>query len=405
MNNMSSIPLDDLIDEPLDSHNSNLLFYNKIPYGQWIDQYNIIKEELEKNVDVYSMYKYQFWIQVNKNTTDSRKIELLKLLPNFSFDFDPNEYWNMQFEYLEKYIQKYKKLPTYSFIQWFINDSIIRKKKHNLPLYRLDKFDNLPISIFANIDPSWISNFHQLRIDMKTKVNYDCDFTWVYQQLMDYKHKRLHSEKIRLLSTIPTWKWDNPWMLKYDRLKNYLTNNKMPTRLHPVYGNFTHAIKMNYENLDKWQKDLINELPNWSWGIREDRWKETYDKVNALFKSNSTIRPYTWWISAQKQLYKMNKLSKDRMQLLNLIPNWSWDTMIRKKALSKNEKWKIKCQKIINLINDTPYLYDIDKNDIRWIRMQIRAHIKGNLNYEQESLMRQISVQRWVCLKNKKCTK
>ncbi len=83
------------------------------------------------------------------------------------------------------------------------------------------------------------------------------------------------------------------------------------------------------------------------------------------------------WTSTQRQNKKKNKLSQERIELLEQIPNWFWEQDL-------DEQWN-KHYKLLELVNDTPkssYITERDVNLGSWCEKQ--RGIKDRINYPKK---------------------
>jgi hypothetical protein len=88
---------------------------------------------------------------------------------------------------------------------------------------------------------------------------------------------------------------------------------------------------------------LLESLPDWSWNVADDRWRDTYavlqravDKEGrAKFPTNYELDGVNLssWCAAQRRKYHKNKLTTDKVEALAGLPGWYWS--IRKSKLRR----------------------------------------------------------------------
>ena len=100
--------------------------------------------------------------------------------------------------------------------------------------------------------------------------------------------------------------------------------NDMKIILHQGFGYKKN--KLSQERIN-----LLNQL-NFNWDGVEGKWREMYQQlkeyynqhqhcnVPTRYKGNSQLR---YWVDYQRQAYKKNKLSQERIDLLNQL-NFDW---------------------------------------------------------------------------------
>ena len=100
------------------------------------------------------------------------------------------------------------------------------------------------------------------------------------------KRNKIDLDKIQLLEALPQWSWDaleDKWEEGFSYLKQYVDeygHSKVPTQL--IYGNFklgswlcNNKRKKDKLSLDK--IELFESLPQWSWNTIEYQWNEGFE--------------------------------------------------------------------------------------------------------------------------------
>ena len=111
--------------------------------------------------------------------------------------------------------------------------------------------------------------------------------TWISTNRKKYKNKKLSNDKITKLETLKNFQWNaikETWISNFNQLKLYIDDNK------------------GYPN--KYSK-IENEK---SLGL---------------------------WVYTNKQNYKNNKLSNDKIEKLKTLKNWIWKGKLKKKTKIK----------------------------------------------------------------------
>jgi superfamily II DNA or RNA helicase len=82
----------------------------------------------------------------------------------------------------------------------------------------------------------------------------------------------------------------------------------------------------------------LEALPGWSWDPLTEQWEEAFEQLQSYTKNNGNARvPQRYfthdgfslgrWASGQRQNKSKNGLSQARIEQLEAIPGWSWDTL------------------------------------------------------------------------------
>jgi len=136
---------------------------------------------------------------------------------------------------------------------------------------------------------------------------------------------------------------DKKWFEHYELLVEY---NDIPSRLYitkcGVKLGFWCSTQRQYNKsgkLSQEQIELLEKIPNWFW----DKFVEQWNKYYTLLKEYNDTPTQSYvtsdgihlgcWTNTQRQNKKKHKLSQDKIELLEKIPNWYWD----KKDMSKPE--------------------------------------------------------------------
>jgi superfamily II DNA or RNA helicase len=206
---------------------------------------------------------------------------------------------------------------------------------------------------------------------------------WIILQRKTYKLKNLKKEKIKLLEKLVDWEWDfndKQWMNKYLFVKNESEkNNKYLIDSGNKEKNIVRwiGIQRKLYKLNKLSKKriiLMKKLINWVWDSninRENEWMEQYFLVENFIKKhkkypspkkleNNEEKEMGDWIEQRKREFKSNNISKEKIKLLEKLPNWKWNVLdgnwmekylLVKKYVEKNNEYpsQSKDKKVTNL--------------------------------------------------------
>jgi hypothetical protein len=287
----------------------------------WEYDNDIIWEEKFKELETIinntgKLPKSGGWINVQRreykagNISEYRVNKLEKLGGGNIWYWHESEEWDKKFNILLDYIKEFNKLPVgnkkhkllyknFNIGSWC---QIQRSKYQNnkLPEERINKlngielwywnWDDMNFNKYFNCLIKYIkNNDNQLP---KQKIIYE-DLNignWVSDRRNDYKLNRLSNDKIKKLEEIDVWYWEkDDFMIKYDILKDYIND--------------------------------IGELP----------------KINTKYKEINLGS----WCDGRRQDYKNDRLSKEKINLLEKISGWYWsfDTKTDFKQIIRKEWW------------------------------------------------------------------
>lgn len=119
--------------------------------------------------------------------------------------------------------------------------------------------------------------------------------------------------------------------------QNYISGNGFKL------GNWVQQQRRNKKTLSENQKNLLEGLIGWTWDVNETKWFESYLILKNFAIDNNTCRLPNGWIDPKskfklyawvvKQRSSKEDLNQDQIQLLESLPDWTWD--------SRHAKWSI----------------------------------------------------------------
>ena len=242
----------------------------------------------------------------------------------------------------------------------------------------------------------------------KTKEKYNLG-TWIINQRMKYKNKKLTQEQIKQLETIGmVWNpFGKKWNMGFEYAKAYYELNgniHVPegflTEDGYNLGNWVKTQRRNYKK-NELLPEQIEKLESiemiWKAGKSKSEqltWDEWYELARAYYEEKGDLHvpsKYTTkdgyglgkWIITQREKYKCDKLTQEQMEQLESI-GMKWRTI--KERLTWEESYKI-AQQYYEEKGDlhVPFKYTTKDgyNLGIWITAQRQAYAKSNLAQEQ----------------------
>jgi hypothetical protein len=167
---------------------------------------------------------------------------------------------------------------------------------------------------------------------------------WINNQRANYFDNSLELERASRLATIPGWSWEKrdvhlqAWQESISYLKSYVENHgRLPSRSSVVddfkLGEWVKGRRTDY-NAGRLSAERITELESisgWTWDPFEDSWREFFNELKSRSETSPIGLPNTFsnkqistWITRQRKLYKLQKISKSRIAELESLNGWSW---------------------------------------------------------------------------------
>ena len=201
---------------------------------------------------------------------------------------------------------------------------------------------------YYNLAVNYYNTNNNLLIPLRYKTKDGIQLgAWIGNQRSSYKENKLSEEKITLLEKIGMiWntieaQWGNRYNLAVKYYKengdllipiSYITEDKIKL------GSWINTQRYNYKE-SKLSDDQISLLEKIGmvWNTFEAQWNECYDLAKKYYSKNGNLLiPISYitednnklglWIASQRSLYRENKLSKERIELLEKI-GMVWDSL------------------------------------------------------------------------------
>jgi superfamily II DNA or RNA helicase len=297
------------------------------------------------------------------------KIELLQKLPNLNWDSYYDIKWKESYNLYVKYVKEYN---TFTISLDFYSEGIpigrwlaIQKrsyKKNTLEDWKIKKLEAIEdwtwethaVTIFyKNLDK--LKRYLETHTFDDMPFNLNIDGTniaaWIRTQKRLYASKELDKKKIKALEKVENWSWstvtEKAWFDNHSLLKEFLTKFGIKKLTSTVfYNNFglgswaTKQRKLYVESkLSKEQIKLLEDIEGWTWVSQysisftkpwNDRFELLLEYIEkyGVEKINTKIVYKDFllgsWVKKQRYQFKNNKLSKEKIELLENIKGWLW---------------------------------------------------------------------------------
>ncbi len=242
---------------------------------------------------------------------------------------------------------------------------------------------------------------------------------WVSTTKHFYRKGNLDGISVHELEALPGWSWelrrhkaraidaDHPWFYLLTLFGRKYGHCKMPSSriyMNKRLGQWVHKIRGKYESgqLSPSEAELFSHLPGWDWNLPKNDWRTKYEILVKYQKKAGSVRIHCRhqegsiaigsWISTQRIAYKRDELSRERIDLLEALPGWSWypRTESREKGLRLLKQFVAE-----NNHSSVPYRYRPENFELAgWCSRLRYLHKTGRLDKDLES--RLVSMPQWV---------
>jgi hypothetical protein len=389
----------------------------------WMNKYNALVEYLTINnkLPKQSDDNIGKWINTQRvdykrNKLSINRIELLNNLQLWVWDINYDNIWMNKYNALAEYLTINNKLPKQSddnFGKW-LHTHRVAYKRNKLSINRIELLNNLPLWIWdatIDINAIWMNKYDALveYITVNNKLPKYSDNVigkWIVKQRQEYKNHKTTTDRIDLLNKLPLWVWDSAnyddiWINKYNELVEYLTiNNKLPKRSNDNLGKWISVQRTEYKKnkMQTTRVELLNQLPLWIWDAAnyDDIWMNIYNELAEYITINNKLpkqsdKKFGSWIDNQRQEYKKNKMSINRVELLNQIPLWLWN------GIDINAIWMNKYNELVEYLtinNKLPTRSDINLGC--WINTQRREYKNNKTTTDRIDLLNILPLWKWL---------
>lgn len=173
---------------------------------------------------------------------------------------------------------------------------------------------------------------------------------WISQQRTLYSKGSLSQDRTDKLEQMSGWSWNlytDQWYATYRNvLAFFIKNGRCPSnrrnrRKNPEEAyladwcmNHRQAYKRHKGKLSREKINILEAIPGWFWNPFDEKWEIQYQALTAFVKRNERT-PVSHsnapdeallgrWTHRQRVMKRKNLLSNNRVEKLELIPEWFW---------------------------------------------------------------------------------
>jgi len=312
--------------------------------------------------------------QYSKGRLDPEKVRRIELIPGWTWV--PQETrWNVFYEALVEFSKTHghSRPPRSLVVQEMELGEWVKARRADYNAGKLSaskarQLEVLPGWSWDPFEDQWQDVYKKLQLELRLNNGMmPKSFSngklsaWITRQRKLFSRDELAEDRINLLDELEGWSWDyqeikqSNWNEMFKILGEFVDETgharvrdkstfrgvKLGTwvavqRRRKVEGTITEV-----------QCKLLEALPRWSWNPIEDDWNEAYQRLLTFLETNGHIRPgrgnaseseLSQWIGVQRTAFKDQKISQERIALLESIEGWTWSARNESTSRSLWEK-------------------------------------------------------------------
>jgi superfamily II DNA or RNA helicase len=245
--------------------------------------------------------------------------------------------------------------------------------------------------------------------------------TWVTRQRKLHSLGQLSAERTQALNQLRGWSWtfsdvkDEKWDEMFQALASF-SDEQGTSRIRDkaVYrglrlGTWVSVQRRRFAEgtITDRQRDLLSNLPRWSWDPIEDDWHEMFQRMRDFAARNGKVWPrghiaqeaeLAQWVGVQRAAYKDGKISSNRIHLLESIEGWQW--AVRSEP-QREADWERHFRAVTNFVTRTGSTR-VSKEHVEdgvrisfWIQKQRKLYAQGNLSADKIAQLEGLSGWTW----------
>ncbi|QXE92797.1 Helicase associated domain protein [Geomonas subterranea] len=296
-----------------------------------------------------------------KNRLTNERRQRLEALPGWTWESRSFQ-WEDGFSHLEQYVevkgdakvpQSHKSDDGFSLGLWVTTQ---RRNKRNLSEEQIQRLQLLPGWSWNTRSSKWEEGVSRLiaYVDEKGDANVPQSYitadgfslgNWVTTQRCN--RETMSRQRKERLEALPGWSWNavvDQWTSGFSHLLEFV-RRKGHARVPSGYkaadgfnlGAWIRTQRANEEKMPLDRRELLERLPGWCWNSRSYKWEEGFSHLKKFveeFGHAKVSQTATGaggfklgaWVNNQRT--RKNTLSQDRIERLEALPGWCWDTLI-----------------------------------------------------------------------------
>lgn len=269
-----------------------------------------------------------------------RDLDGVEYVPIVVEDLD----WHRMFGQLGEFVDQEQRLPVYQVggddprdLSKWCETQRAKFKKGQLGLDKAERLEEIDCWSWI-YDRRWLRTYGKVaafvqengRLPKHRQNDLDEKQLAQWCRMVRTRHEKWLTKKQKAqVEGYPGWVWgtNTPQlsnMEKIKELKKFVRDNgRIPTLGDRFHGWVKIIKREKGKGLTVPEKKMLSKLPGWSWNIKRRRtWEENYYDVKQYVEQNGSY-PRNKRLADWCHLQKRKKLSGNRNDLLEKLPNWS----------------------------------------------------------------------------------
>jgi superfamily II DNA or RNA helicase len=414
-------------------------FYNRI--FQLSNSSNGLQPDEPSSEEAEQIRGWKQWqrTQYFKNKLNAEKIRRIELIPYW--EWNPLESrWKLFYDALAKFAETNgHSRPPRSLI---VHDMELgewvkaRRREYNsgkLSAARIQELETLPGWTWDASKDTWQTFFKKVQLEISLNNNVlpkswsDKKISdWITRQRRLFSRNQLAENRIKILNEVEGWSWDyeqvkqSSWDEMYKSLCEHVREHgHARVRDKSLFHGVKLGTWVSIQRLRKAQGTITQDqiqrleaLTRWSWNPIEDDWHETYKELLSFIDKHGHGRPnrldpqeseLAQWIGVQRSAYKDKKISAERVELLEKVPEWLWSA---RNEDTKSELWNRSFEAVEKYSERTGNvrITTSHREDgiaiAAWISTQRQSHKSGKILEEQTRRLESLAGWSWMVHKD-----
>jgi hypothetical protein len=273
----------------------------------------------------------------------------------------PDAEWAEQYSALEVFSNMYERWPVQrsdgdeGVLAKWVSDQRHAFKKSALSSERVKRLEELSNWSWCPRSDTWDQNFAEVQAFRNMRKRWPTHgaageegvlAVWLCAQRQVFKKSALSPKRAKRLEELPNWSWDviaDKWYQNFEEVRAFHSKHK---RYPAQAAAEEEAVLAKWVTSQRkmWKKSALSpervkrleELPGWAWDVHADKWDQNFAETQ-VFHGRHKRWPVQGdageagalaaWVCAQRQAWKKNTLSPERVKRLEEIAGWSWDLL------------------------------------------------------------------------------
>jgi len=357
-------------------------------------------------------YSLAIWCVAQRKSYKEEKLsqEKINLLEKINFSWDPDDdRWNKNYKEIKKFYDDH----GHSFISLNKSEpSLFYWTQTQRTLYKKNKLSKERIQLLEEIkfiwNPSenqWYEIYYKLK-EFYIQNGYSFPSQhgehkqlglWCNRQRQYFKKNKLSQKQISLLEEM-NFPWDPDdykWHLKFSELKQYYEKegHSSPKDNESNLGKWCSGQRRQYfkNKLSKQRIELLESI-NFKWDLTEYIWKNNYEELKKFYeKEGHSLLPQSFNKLLGQWCTRQRKFYKEEklsQEKINLLEqlNFIWDP--------EDYQWKKKYEELKKFYDKEGHslpTQTFDKQLSQWCLRQRKSYNEGKLSQNKIDLLKQIN--------------